>query len=1146
MTGKQATQGENMKGDFSKWEFNPLDNYSSVLQQQGRALLDQDWNASSRINQHHRQMLGQDAIGEHVAAIPVDDRDSFRVSAASTDGASVTLTLNNGRAWIDGRLLQVADGFDSPIDVEYLGPLVQTPQAQASTIADGVRDAVILETWDEAVNGFQLPKQLLEPALGGVDTTERMRHCHAIKLLRLVEGDDCGNLQDKLDDNFDLKGRLTVSAEEITISGECPVEAGGGYTGFEHYLMRIEVMEADADGNARIKWSRFNGGLVGRGSYNSLTEQLTITANDQMINHCGLTDFYLEALQQNDQGCWDIVFRADATLGEDGVLGLSDIVSGSVWPGDSAGRAFFRLWDGKGLIGDYPVGPNPDELVEGLGIRLQLDAPLADNSNYKPGDYWNFPLRAAGAIDFDAATAWPNNAPPEGVHFRRVPLAILRWDAIPSTSIVAPDNIHDCRRIFKPLAKDDNCCSFTVGDGARTFGDFDSIQQAIENLPERGGHICVLAGDYYENLSITRDNVHISGCGDLSHIQPQNPLPGIDIDGALNVSIDKLQITSHLEGSGIRINNELDLAQQISITNLLINSAMKSAIVSSDALGLEIRKNRIHMADVATPEQALFIVADDVLIEHNRIEVTPDDDIVPGQFIYAGRGGIQIGGGCEDVRIIDNRIKGGSGNGITLGALQEITVQGEGGGQIGWVIFEDNPCDPYSSGTIYFPEPEDGTRYVSAGDLYGIRIERNQVEYMGLNGISVVTFFDLESADEFISIDELDIIGNQIQYCLTRDLQATPDNMRNSMGYGAISLADVDNLKIYDNKLENNGPNHLLPICGIYLLTGEGVDISRNLIINNGAKTDESAENALLGARGGVFIQYVTSPKIAVTSLREMSPRQNGVTALNMQGNIIAQPLGRALSATALGPVSIQDNQLTSQGFVPQLSAPSNWATTVFIFNLGVSNELYLQQLFFNGQTLMDKQVNFWPGVDGDIIVAPQDGIDEQRIFAYLGNGNVLFNDNQVMLDLTDRTGFEFGLTSIAIATLDDVSFQDNQCDMSFDIVDEFLLTQLFLFGLTARVSNNRLKESVLGCLFSGVTLSLFANTTAVNQCTHCIKAFNLLGADNLIASPNSILFDWFNLCGDDDGDEIIGAAGNRQVLGQANSQPQTVLNLLR
>ncbi len=1133
-----------MKGDFSKWEFNPLDNYTSVLHQQGRALLDQDWNASSRINHYLRQMFGQDAIGGEVAAVPAEERDSFKVSAASTDGDSVTLTLSNGRIWVDGHLLQVEDGFDDPIEVEYLGPLVQNPQVQASSISDEVRDAVILETWDEAVNGFQLPRQLLESALGGVDTTERVRYCHAIKLLRLEAGDNCGNLQDKLDDKFDLKGRLTVSAEDITISGECPVEAGGGYSGFEHYLFRIELAEPDADDNARIKWSRFNGGLVGRGMYNALTEELTVTANDQMINHCGLTSFYLEALQQNDQGCWESVFKADATLSTDSILGISNIASGSVWPGDSDGRAFFRLWDGIDLISEYPVGPNPDELVEGMGIRLQLDTPLADNSNYKPGDYWSFPLRAAGAVDFDPVGAWPDNDPPEGVQYRRVPLAILQWNAVPSTSIVAPDNIHDCRRIFKPLAKDDECCSFTVGDGAQTFGDFDSIQQAIDQLPERGGNICVLAGDYYENISITGSNIHISGCGELSHIQPQNPLPAIEIDGALNVSIDNLQITSHLRGNGIRIHNELDLAQQISIRKLLINSAMKSAIVSSDALGLTITDNRIQMSDLATPEQALFIVADDVLIEHNHIEVTPDDDVVPGQFVYAGRGGIQIGGGAEDVRIIDNQIRGGSGNGITLGALQEISVQGEGGGQIGWVIFEDNPCDPYSSGTIYFPAPEDGTRYVSAGDLYGIRIERNRIEYMGLNGISVVTFFDLESADEFISIDELDIIGNQIQYCLTRDLQTTPDNMRNSMGYGAISLADVDNLKIYDNKLENNGPNHLLPVCGIYLLIGEGVDISRNLIINNGAKTGESAENALLGTRAGVFIQYVTSPKIAVTSLREMSPRQNGVTALNVQGNIIAQPLGRSLSLTALGPVSIQDNQLTSQGFVPQSSAPSNWATTVFIFNLGVSNELYLQQLLFNGQTLMDKPVNFWPGVDGDVVVAPQDGIDEQRIFAYLGNGNVLFNDNQVMLDLTDRTGFELGLTSIAIATLDDVSFQNNQCDMSFDIVDEFLLTQLFLFGLTARVSNNRLKESVLGCLFSGVTLSLFANTTAVNQCTHCIKSYNLLGPGNLISSPNTILFDWFNLCRSDKGG-IVGAAGNTQILSQANSQPQAVLNLI-
>ena len=31
-----------MKGDFSKWAFEPTDNYSGVLHQQGRVLLDAD------------------------------------------------------------------------------------------------------------------------------------------------------------------------------------------------------------------------------------------------------------------------------------------------------------------------------------------------------------------------------------------------------------------------------------------------------------------------------------------------------------------------------------------------------------------------------------------------------------------------------------------------------------------------------------------------------------------------------------------------------------------------------------------------------------------------------------------------------------------------------------------------------------------------------------------------------------------------------------------------------------------------------------------------------------------------------------------------------------------------------------------------
>ncbi len=38
--------------------------------------------------------------------------------------------------------------------------------------------------------------------------------------------------------------------------------------------------------------------------------------------------------------------------------------------------------------------------------------------------------------------------------------------------------------------------------------------------------------------------------------------------------------------------------------------------------------------------------------------------------VNAGRGGIHLAGTCERVQVIDNRIDGGMGNGITLGSLR--------------------------------------------------------------------------------------------------------------------------------------------------------------------------------------------------------------------------------------------------------------------------------------------------------------------------------------------------------------------------------------------------------------------------------------------------------------------------------------------
>ena len=167
--------------------------------------------------------------------------------------------------------------------------------------------------------------------------------------------------------------------------------AGGGYTGFEHFLYRIEIATPDGAGNARFKFSRFNGGLVGRGVFDTAVNEILIRANDQMINLSQLTDFYLEVLAPgpaDDPGRWRIVMTADASLIADGRLDLANIQG--AWPGLPTDEAFFRLWDGIRLVSAFPTGlPEPNPLEQ--GIRLEFDPPAADLGNYRPGRLLDLP-----------------------------------------------------------------------------------------------------------------------------------------------------------------------------------------------------------------------------------------------------------------------------------------------------------------------------------------------------------------------------------------------------------------------------------------------------------------------------------------------------------------------------------------------------------------------------------------------------------------------------------------------------------------------------------------------------------------------------------------------------------------------------------
>src|SRR6188474_3436174 len=98
-----------MKGDFSQWRFDPGENFTGVLQQQGKVLLDSDWNEHTRIHTHWQDQAGQDAIGPDVAAVPTGAPDGFKILAARVVTGSgdpfVQVDLHPGRVWADGILV---------------------------------------------------------------------------------------------------------------------------------------------------------------------------------------------------------------------------------------------------------------------------------------------------------------------------------------------------------------------------------------------------------------------------------------------------------------------------------------------------------------------------------------------------------------------------------------------------------------------------------------------------------------------------------------------------------------------------------------------------------------------------------------------------------------------------------------------------------------------------------------------------------------------------------------------------------------------------------------------------------------------------------------------------------------------------------
>jgi len=455
-----------MKGDFSRFVFEPLKHYSGVLLQQGRVLLDSDWNAWARIQEQLRRVLLRDVVGS--AAAPAAQA-GFQITFA--DGA---LWIGAGRYYVDGVL--VTNTAKVRLDQQPFLPVLPETYAPGTYVA-------YLDVWGRTVNAVQ-DARIREVALGGSDTTVREQPVWQVLLAeqpegaRAPEGGDAWTPpgQDA------ARGQLAVRLDGATVTGN------------RLYLVEIHTAGRTPDSGAAggapeedggaaqptFKWSRSNGAVV-FGVLSWTTDDIV-----RVTTVGGSLETELKV------GDW-VEFVDDTILFQRQALPLWQVTSidsaeqlvtlaaseNNTRPEISAdSHPFLRRWDQQETSelaltgGTVPVVPGEWlDLEDGLQVRF------AAGKTYASGDEWHFTTRVATGLEWpEDEQGQPRALPRSGPYSAYALLALLSYDGSTWSG-------SDQRRTFQTLT------ALSGGGGGQPAPDVaalvKTLQQQVRELEKR-------------------------------------------------------------------------------------------------------------------------------------------------------------------------------------------------------------------------------------------------------------------------------------------------------------------------------------------------------------------------------------------------------------------------------------------------------------------------------------------------------------------------------------------------------------------------------------------------------------------------------------------------------------------------------------
>jgi uncharacterized protein DUF6519/parallel beta helix pectate lyase-like protein len=612
-----------MSGDYSRVRFDPKNDFSGVLMQQGRVQLDSDWNELIALLDRRLRAETTDIIGR--ATVPKETPDGFRIQIAGG-----VITIGRGRIYVDGLLAEnhgkAPLDFD-PVLAEQRGtqavpyneqPYFPNVSVVAPAPSSGGPHLVYLDVWQREVTHLQ-DGELIEKAVG-VDTTARVQTVWQVKLLSDVgNGATCGSPIEAWNAlTAPSAGRLSSKAVGVpTNTDPCLIPPSGGYRGLDNRLYRVEIHDGGPSGTATFKWSRDNASVATSVTAITALDKLTVASvgRDSVMHFkigdwIEITDDWLEFARQPGVNPVPPGVMAQVQSVDDAnrMITLVSPLPANVFGTDAQGNTDplrhtrVRRWDQSGQVRDtngnllvdlnapgskgaIPVPAAGTSIVLEDGVQITFDTPAG--GIYKIADYWNFAARTT-----DASVEELKQSPPLGVHHHFCRLALVMF----------PNSITDCRTLWPPEVAGEGCeCTVCVSAESHNQGSL-TIQMAVEQVKAAGGGtICLGVGTYRLgeaplpiNISDAR-SLTLRGQGAQTSLVYAGRGPAILVDRCMGVTLEKFTLaTAASEGDfqpAILFTNSSSVVLQRTAGLRLGNASSAVVGLAGVLIGLTVREN---------------------------------------------------------------------------------------------------------------------------------------------------------------------------------------------------------------------------------------------------------------------------------------------------------------------------------------------------------------------------------------------------------------------------------------------------------------------------------------------------------------------------------------------------------------------------